>query len=123
MLNMNIKVIDTGKNKVAVVNSDTPIINDGQSALDFAVNMGYEHDCRHIIVNKEAISEDFFRLSTGLAGEVAQKFINYGYRLAIVGDFSGYRSKPLRDYIYECNKGGHLFFVNDEDEAMKKLEG
>ena len=120
---MKIRMIETGENRVAVVNSDTPIINDGQSALDFAVNMGYEHDCRHTIVSKGTISEDFFRLSTGLAGEVAQKFINYGYRLAIVGDFSGYTSKPLRGYIYECNRGGHLFFVNDEDEALKKLEG
>ena len=84
--------------------------------------MGYEHDCRDIVVNKTAVAEDFFKLSTGIAGEVAQKFVNYGYRLAIIGDFSGYTSKPLRDYIYECNNGGHLYFVSDEEEAIKKLE-
>lgn len=78
---------------------------DGQSALDFAVNIGYEYDCRNIVVNKAAIGEDFFRLSTGVAGEVAQKFVNYGYRLAIIGDFSVYTSKPFRDYMYECNNG------------------
>ena len=109
--------------KVVIVNSDVPIITDGQSALDFAVNIGYEHDCRDIAVYKSAIAEDFFKLSTGIADEVAQKFVNYSYRLAIIGDFSGYTSKPLRDYIYECNKGGHLYFVADEDEAAKKLGG
>jgi len=109
--------------KVVIVNSDVPIITNGQSALDFAVNIGYEHDCRDIAVYKSAIAEDFFKLSTGIAGEVAQKFVNYGYRLAIIGDFSGYTSKPLHDYIYECNKGGHLYFAANEDEAIKKLGG
>ena len=120
---MNVKIIETNDVKIAVINSDTPLIIDGQSALDFAVNIGYEHDCRNIAVNKAAISEDFFKLSTGIAGEVAQKFVNYNYRLAIVGDFSGYTSKPLHDYIYECNKGGHLYFAADEDEAIKLLGG
>ena len=118
---MNIKIVETNKGKAAVVNSDTPIINDGQSALELAVNIGYEHDCRDIVVNKAAISENFFRLSTGIAGEVAQKFVNYGCRLAVIGDFSEYTSKPLHDYIYECNKGGHLCFISDEEEALKKL--
>jgi len=117
---MKTKTID---GKVVIVNSEIPIITDGQSALDFVVNIGYEHDCREIAINKAAIGEDFFKLSTGIAGEVAQKFVNYGYRLAIIGDFSGYTSKPLRDYIYECNKGGHLYFVATEVEAIKVLGG
>ena len=108
---------------VVVVDCDTPVIINGQSALDFAVNIGYEHNCHDIAVNKAAIAEGFFDLSTGIAGEVVQKFVNYGFRLAIIGDFSGYTSKSLRDYIYECNKGGHLYFTADEDEAVKKLRG
>jgi len=113
----------TINNKVVLVNSDVPIITDGQSALDFVVNIGYEHDCRDIAVYKSVIAEDFFKLSTGIAGEVAQKIVNYGYRLAIIGDFSGYTSKPLHDFIYECNKGGHLYFVSDEGEAVRMLGG
>ena len=115
---MTAKTID---GKVVVVNSDVPVITDGQSALDFAANIVYEHDCRNIALYKSAIAEDFFKLSTGIAGEVAQKFVNFGCRLAIIGDFSGYTSEPLRDYIYECNKGGHICFVANEDEAMRKL--
>ena len=34
------------------------------------------------------LSPDFLRLSTGLAGDVLQKFVNYGLRVAIVGDVS-----------------------------------
>jgi hypothetical protein len=108
---------------IAVVNSETLLITDAQSALDLIASIGYEHNVTKIAISKVAVSEDFFRLSTGFAGEVVQKFVNYGYRLAIIGDFSGYTSKPLHDYIYECNNGKHLSFVADEGEAVRKLGG
>ena len=118
---MEIKIIEVNNRKIAVVNSELPIISDGQSALEFLMNIGYEHNCRSIAVNREAFVEDFYKLSTGVAGEVAQKIVNYRYRLAIIGDFSAYTSKPLIDYMYECNNGGHLYFVADENDAVKKL--
>ena len=117
------KAINTGNGNIVIVETDVPIISDGQTALDFIMNIGYEHNCHSIAINKAAIAKDFFKLSTGIAGEIAQKIVNYRYRLAIIGDFSGYTSKPLLDYIYECNKGGHLYFVADENEAVKKLGG
>lgn len=106
---------------IAVITSETPLITDAQSALDLIASVGFEHNIAKIAINKAAISEDFFRLSTGLAGEVVQKFVNYGYRLAIIGDFSEYTSKPLHDYIYECNNGKHLNFVATQDDAVRKL--
>ncbi|MDR0596657.1 MAG: DUF4180 domain-containing protein [Clostridiales Family XIII bacterium] len=106
---------------IAVVNSETPLVADAQSALDLIASVGHECGVHKIALNKAAVSEDFFKLSTGIAGEVVQKFVNYGYRLAIVGDFSAYTSKPLRDYIYECNNGRHLCFVANEHEAADKL--
>ena len=67
------------------------------------------------------ITEDFFILSTGLAGEILQKYINYDGLIAIYGDFSHYTSKPLKDFIYESNKGKDVFVVATEDEAIEKL--
>ena len=116
---MNRKVVNTPNGKVTIVNTESPILTCGQSALEFAVNAGSQM----IIVNKAAVCEDFFKLSTGIAGEIVQKFVTYGYRLVIVGDFLHYKSKPLQDYIYECNKGEHIYFANDESEALKKLGG
>lgn len=107
---------------IAVIHSSTPIIADVQSALDLIVSVGFTHRITKIAINKAAVSEDFFKLSTGLAGEVVQKFVNYGFRLAIIGNFSGYTSKPLQNYIYECNTGRHLYFVADEEEAVRKLK-
>ena len=62
-----------------------------------------------------------FVLSTRIAGEILQKFINYQFKFAIVGDFSGYTSKPLKDFIYESNKGRDIFFVSSEEDAIEKL--
>lgn len=99
----------------------TITIAKGADAVDFAVTTEQAYDCCNIAVRKEMFTEDFFDLSSGLAGEIAQKLVNYGFRLAIIGDFSGYTSKSLKDFIYESNKGRHLYFVANEDEALKKL--
>ena len=104
-----------------IIHSDIPLITDGQSALDLIASIYYEHGCAAVVMNKEAVAEDFFRLSTGLAGEAAQKFVNYHFRLALTGDFSMYQSQPLQDFMRESNKGRHLFFCRDEREALRKL--
>ncbi len=106
---------------IAIVNSNEIIIKDVQSAIDFIMSVKYETNCSKIALNKSAIIEDFFILSKGLAGEILQKFINYQIKFAIIGDYSKYTSKPLKDFIYESNNGKDIFFVASEDEAIKML--
>jgi len=118
---MNIKTMVKNNISIAVVQSDEVIITDVHSALDMLATTIYETGCNCIVLNKAAITEDFFKLSTRLAGEVLQKFINYRIKLAIVGDFSNYTSKPLKDFIYESNHGKDVFFVSTEDSAIEKL--
>ena len=98
---MTIKTVESNNGKLVIVTSDEVIISDGQTALDFVASMVYGHDCYGIAVNKAAVAEDFFVLFTGIAGEVVQKFVNYKMRFAIIGDFSGYTSKPLHNFIYD----------------------
>ena len=66
----------------------------------------------------ERLDPAFFDLRSGVAGEFAQKFVNYGRRVAIVGDISEWveRSTALRDFVRECNRGQQLRFVADVDE-------
>lgn len=114
-------IIEVNEISVAVIHSDEPIITDTQSALDFMATIRFDDNCERIVINKEAIIEDFFKLSTGIAGEIIQKFVNYSQKIAVVGDFSIYKSKPLRDFIYECNQGNAIFFVPDKQTAIDKL--
>ena len=105
----------------AVVNSNDIVITDAQSALDVLMSAKYDIGTKNIVVDKKLITEDFFILSKGLAGEILQKYVNYGGRIAIYGDYSHYTSKPLKDFIYESNKGKDVFFVTTRDEAVEML--
>lgn len=118
---METKIVKKNNVSIAVINSDECLITDVQSALDLIMTIKYETGCTNIALNKKAIVDDFFILSTCLAGEILQKFINYGVRFAIYGDFSKYTSKPLKDFIYESNKGKDIFFQPTPSLAIDKL--
>lgn len=118
---MDINTIKNNDIGIAIIHSDEILLNDVQSALDFMATVQYETGYNRIILNKSAICEDFFHLSTKLAGDILQKFINYHVKIAIIGDFSIYTSNSLKDYIYECNNGRDIFFLSDEKQAIIKL--
>lgn len=118
---MMFKIIEKNGVKCAAVCGSDKVIKDAQSALDLLMSAKYEADTKYIIIDKRLIADDFFVLSTGLAGEILQKYINYGGRIAIYGDYSHYTSKPLKDFIYESNKGKDVFFVSDEEQAAEML--
>ena len=107
---------------IAVVSSDTAVIHDVQSALDLIMTVKYEAGTDRIAINKEAVSEEFFILSSGLAGEILQKFINYRVKVAIYGDYSRYTSKPLHDFIFESNCGKDILFPATWDAAIQMLK-
>lgn len=118
---MDIKIIEKNTLPIAVVQSDQILITDVQSALDLIATVSYDTGSNCMVLPKAALAEDFFKLSTRLAGDILQKFINYQMKLAVVGDYSHYTSKPLKDFIYESNNGKHIFFVSSVDEALEKL--
>ena len=72
---------------VAHVIADEKIITDVQSALDLMMTAKYETGAKNIAIAKEAVADGFFILSSGLAGEILQKFINYAFRVAFNGDY------------------------------------
>lgn len=118
---MTIKTVGQNNTLCAVISSDEIVIKDVQSALDMLMSAKYEAGTKNIVINKKLVVDDFFVLSTGLAGEILQKYINYSGRIAIFGDYSHYTSKPLHDFIYESNKGKDVFFVATEAEAVDML--
>ncbi|HAX40881.1 MAG TPA: DUF4180 domain-containing protein [Clostridiales bacterium] len=118
---MTIKKIEQNGVIIAQVEGEVTLVSDVQSALDLMATVRYETDADRMILPKAALAERFFVLSSGLAGDILQKFVNYQFKVAMVGDFSGYTSKPLRDFIFESNNGKHVFFVSSVEEALEKL--
>jgi hypothetical protein len=83
------------------------------------LNLIFESGAATLIIRKENIDPDFFKLGTGLAGEIFQKFSNYHKRLGIIGDFTNIESKSLKDLIYECNKNREIIFADTLEDALK----
>jgi hypothetical protein len=77
-----------------------------------------------IAISVERLDEDFFRLKTRIAGEILQKFVQYRFRIAIVGDISEQisESSALRDFVREANRGDQIGFVATLDELGQRLE-
>ncbi len=118
---MNITKVEAGGKNIAIVSGSEVLIEDVQSALDLIATVHYQADSERIVLNKSLFNESFFDLKTRLAGEILQKFINYRMKVAIVGDFSVYTSKSLKDFIYESNNGNDIFFLPTEEQAIEKL--
>jgi hypothetical protein len=54
---------------------------------------------------------------------MVQKFVNYGLKVAIVGDTSelAAKSKALHDFIYESNRRGSVWFLTNQQELDERL--
>lgn len=117
---MRIEMHRIGQAKVAEIQAEGLVltsVEDGLSLLGDLYYQGFDK----IILHEENIVPEFFDLKTKLAGEVLQKFVQYRMPLALVGDFSKYTSKSLRDFIYECNQGRQVNFVQELSSALKDL--
>ena len=106
--------------RIAEVKSAGIVIGQTQDALDLMANADYL-GARKIMIREEHLDPAFFDLKTGMAGEILQKFTNYRVQLAIIGDFSKYPGKSIRDFIFENNRYGRINFVSSREEAIKKL--
>lgn len=118
---MKIEYIMKNGVKVAAISSEEVLIDSVNAALDLVMSIQYDGNTGRIAIDKKAIDEKFFVLSSGLAGEILQKFINYHVKFAVYGDYSKYTSKPLKDFIYEANQGKEVFFVDTKENAVKRL--
>ena len=110
-----------GGTACAIARGGEAEIHTVRDALDLIAAVHYENGCERVALGKELLDEAFFDLSSGFAGEILQKFVQYQMKLAVVGDFSRYTSKALRDFIYESNQGTHIFFAATEEEAVERL--
>ena len=107
---------------VYVCEPDAPPLDSERAATD-VIGDALGTGAKLVAVPVERLGAGFLQLSTRIAGEVLQKFINYGFRVAIVGDISGplAESKALQDFVRESNRGRHVWFVADLAELEAKL--
>ncbi|MGW3953603.1 DUF4180 domain-containing protein [Streptomyces sp. NPDC004752] len=102
--------------------SDGPLLDGESAALDL-IGDALGREAQLVAVPVERIADEFFRLRSGVAGAVVQKFATYRLRLAVVGDISRHLagSTALRDFVYESNQGHQLWFLADSGELDDRL--
>lgn len=117
---MKIEAHTLNNTEIAEIISDNQIIKTTDDGLDLLGNLYYQGFDKIIIYEKN-ITPEFFDLKTGIAGEILQKFSTYRVRLAIVGDLGKYESKSLKDFIFESNKVGQIYFLPSLSEALERF--
>jgi hypothetical protein len=97
-------------------------LRSGRDATD-VMSMAWEHRGNLVAIPAERLGDDFFRLKTGIAGEIVQKFVTSHLHLAIIGDISRYleESAALRDFVRESNRGNQLWFVASIDDLDRRV--
>ena len=118
---MQIETLTQNNVTIAHIMANEIVISNSETAIDLIMNVQYQTGVKNIAISKDLIIDRFFILSTGIAGEILQKIVNYRFRIAIYGDYSTYTSKPLQDFIYESNKGDNIFFTENLTTALEKL--
>jgi hypothetical protein len=87
------------------------------------IGTAWSHNANLIAVPVERLDPEFFRLRSGIAGEITQKVVNYRLRLAVVGDIAEQvkASGAFRDFVWESNIGDQVWFVDDDTALAEKL--
>lgn len=118
---MKIITHQTATTPAAEVIAEGLLINTREEALQLLADL-YYNGFDKMIIHEKNLTPDFFVLKNGFAGDILQKFSNFRVRLIIVGDFSRYESKSLKNFIYESNQGRQVNFVGSPEDALDLLK-
>lgn len=82
-----------------MVRSEERIERYRASALDLLMAAQGEAGTKNIAIDKKLIADVFFRLSTGLVGEILKNYVNYGGRIATCGNLRTHRQAAEGLYL------------------------
>ncbi|NVD39043.1 DUF4180 domain-containing protein [Ensifer sp. HO-A22] len=116
------QLIEIGSTRILQCADEGAPLQVPADANDF-LGDAWSHGAELLAIPVARLGPDFLDLSTRVAGEVFQKFVNYRMKCAIIGDISTALegSKALRDFVRETNKGNSIWFVRDFDELRLRL--
>jgi hypothetical protein len=108
--------------RILVIDATGPALRTNRDATDL-IGDAMGQQATMVVLPVSRLDDAFFDLSTRIAGEFFQKFVNYGVRLAIVGDISDRiaASGSLRDLVYESNRGNRIWLVADTKQLDLRL--
>ena len=117
---MNYQIRELENKQYIELISSTNLISTENDTLDL-ISLCWEHDSNLVIIHYEALSEDFFELKTKAAGNIMQKFINYGIKVAAIIPQEILQKGRFKEMALETNKGNHFRMYGSKEEAEKWL--
>lgn len=117
-------LIEIGAASIWLCAPDGPLLGSERSATDI-IGDALGSGARVVAIPVSRLGPGFLTLSTRIAGEVIQKFVNYGFQVAFIGDVSEAvaASDALRDFIRESNRGNHVWFLADMAVLEARIGG
>lgn len=114
--------IDEDDFTVTYLDAEGPVISTPADTSDLVGN-AWADNASLIAIPVSRLDPEFFRLKSLLAGEILQKLVNYRLQLAVLGDIDQYLagSEALRDFVWESNRGDHVWFLADRAALEAKL--
>jgi hypothetical protein len=91
-----------------------------REALDLVAACG-EFGTDRLMLHADNLTEDFYRLSTGVAGEILLKFSTYRIRVAAVLTPELVNQGRFREMVLESNRGNQFRVFYDREAAEQWL--
>jgi hypothetical protein len=107
---------------VLICDSSGPPIARVQDALDI-IGEAWGQRALMVAIPVSRLGSEFFDLSSGLAGDVIQKFVNYELQLVIIGPIKEHLkvSSALRAFVHESNNGSQVWFLDGVEDLEARL--
>lgn len=117
---MNYQIREVENKKYIELISTTEPLTTENDALDL-IALCWEHETNALMIHYASLSEDFFKLKTKVAGNIIQKFINYGIKAATIVPQEIIQKGRFKEMAVETNQGNHFRLYESKEEAEKWL--
>jgi hypothetical protein len=120
---MEFEVIERNGTKVVEAVADGASTLAGPTVLE-AIAACWEHGTVRLLAHTASLPARFFDLKSGEAGEILQKYRNYGVRLAVVGGLAeAAASARFSEAMIEENRQPHFRLFAEREQAIAWLAG
>jgi hypothetical protein len=92
------------------------------SESDILTIFGKLYPKRKLLIYQKNLNPDFFDLSTGVAGSILQKLVNYRVVTAFIVDINTIKSVKFKEMVNEANMGYDFRFFDTKESAVGWLE-
>lgn len=117
---MQCKVVKKADGRyIECISAETPLGTE-QDTLDLVGICG-ENDTNFLIIHAEALAGDFFKLRTGVAGMMLQKFTNYHVKTAILMANEQLIKGKFKEMLAESNQRNNFRIFNRITDAENWL--